>query len=36
MNKILGYRCSIDIITGLKKCAALHRERLLLVKEANG
>ena len=35
MNEILGYKCSIDIITGLEKCAKLHRERLLLSEEAN-
>ena len=32
MNKILKYECSIDIISGLKKCAALHRKRLLSSK----
>ncbi len=35
MKDILGYECSIDIITGLKKCATLHRERLLLAEVAN-
>jgi nucleoside-diphosphate-sugar epimerase len=36
MNEILGYECSIDIITGLEKCAALHRKRLLLAEEGIG
>ena len=28
MNEILGYNCSIDIMTGLQKCAELHRKRV--------
>ena len=35
MNEILGYKCSIDIITGLEKCVKLHRRRVLLSEEAN-
>jgi nucleoside-diphosphate-sugar epimerase len=35
MNEILGFKCSIDIITGLEKCTALHRERLLLAEADN-
>lgn len=35
MNEILGYKCSIDIITGLEKCVKLHRRRILLSEEAN-
>jgi len=35
MNKILGYKCSIDIITGLEKCVELHRRRILLSEEDN-
>ena len=34
MNEILGYKCSIDIITGLEKCSALHRRKILLSKGA--
>ena len=36
MNEILGYKCSIDIMTGLEKCAKLHRKRILSSEEANG
>jgi len=35
MNEILGYECSIDIITGLKKFSTLHRERISLMEVAN-
>ena len=35
MNEILGYKCSIDIITGLEKCIELHRKRDSLLEEAN-
>ena len=35
MNEILGYKCSNDIMTGLEKCAKLHRKRVLLSEEAN-
>jgi nucleoside-diphosphate-sugar epimerase len=35
MNEILGYKCSIDIITGLEKCITLHRDRLFLEEVAN-
>ena len=34
MNEILGYKCSIDIITGLEKCSALHRRKILLSEGA--
>ena len=36
MNEILGSKCSIDIMTGLEKCAKLHRKRVLSSEEANG
>ena len=36
MNEILGYKCSIDIMTGLEKCAELHRKRVLSSEGANG
>lgn len=36
MNEILGYKCSIDIMTGLEKCAKLHRKRVLSIEEDNG
>ena len=36
MNEILGYKCSIDIKTGLEKCATLHRKRLLSSEVTNG
>ena len=35
MNEILGYKCSIDIITGLEQCIELHRKRNSLQEEAN-
>jgi nucleoside-diphosphate-sugar epimerase len=34
MNEILGYKCSIDIITGLEKCSALHHKKILFSEEA--
>ena len=36
MNEILGYKCSIDIMTGLEKCAELHLKRVLSSEGANG
>lgn len=36
MNEILGYKCSIDIMTGIEKCAKLHRKRFLSSEGANG
>ena len=34
MNEILGYKCSIDIITGLENCSALHHNKMLLLEGA--